>query len=267
MKITLNDITLHIEITGSGPALLTIHGFTGSGQTWQPLVPMLAQDHTLVLVDLIGHGASAAPPDPHRYAIEQCVTDLLALLDHLGTEHTDLLGYSMGGRIGLLLTAHAPTRIRRQILIGASPGLADPAERAARLASDEALARLIEERGLEWFVDYWATQPIFASQQRLPSAVLAAQRAQRLAGSAQGYANALRGMSVGRQPSLWATLPTITTPTLLITGALDSKFCAIAAQMAALMPNARHEIVPDAGHAVHLEQPDVVATLVSAFLA
>ncbi|MEJ5343932.1 MAG: 2-succinyl-6-hydroxy-2,4-cyclohexadiene-1-carboxylate synthase [Chloroflexus sp.] len=267
MKITLNDITLHIEITGSGPALLAIHGFTGSGQTWQPLVPTLAQDHTLVLVDLIGHGASAVPPDPHRYTIEQCVTDLLALLDHLGIEHTDLLGYSMGGRIGLLLTAQAPSRIRRQILIGASPGLADPAERAARLASDEALARLIEERGLEWFVDYWAAQPIFASQQRLPPAVLAAQRAQRLAGNAQGYANALRGMSVGRQPSLWDTLPTITTPTLLITGALDSKFCAIAAQMTALMPHARHEIVPDAGHAVHLEQPDAVATLVSAFLA
>ncbi|WP_457395189.1 alpha/beta fold hydrolase [Thermostichus sp. MS-CIW-28] len=62
-------------------------------------------------------------------------------------------------------------------------------------------------------------------------------------------------------------LPTITTPTLLITGALDPKFCAIATRMAELMPHARHAIVPDAGHAVHLEQPAAVAELVSAFLA
>ncbi len=261
VKISLNSITLHVELVGAGPSLLLLHGFTGNVQTWQPLVSALAARYTVVMVDLIGHGQSDAPADPARYAIEQCVADLLALLDHLHLAQVDLCGYSMGGRIGLLLTAHAPERVRRQILIGASPGLADPAERAARLASDEALAARIEREGLEWFVDYWAEQPIFATQQRLPAAVRAVQRAQRLAGSAHGYANALRGLSVGRQPSLWAALPAIATPTLLITGALDEKFCAIAAQMAALMPHARHVIVPDAGHAVHLEQPEVVAGL------
>ncbi|PMP71903.1 MAG: 2-succinyl-6-hydroxy-2,4-cyclohexadiene-1-carboxylate synthase, partial [Chloroflexus aggregans] len=78
--------------------------------------------------------------------------------------------------------------------------------------------------------------------------------------------HALRGMSVGRQPSLWAALPVIVTPTLLITGALDEKFCAIGAQMAALMPHARHVIVPDAGHAAQLEQPEIVAQAIIAFL-
>jgi 2-succinyl-6-hydroxy-2,4-cyclohexadiene-1-carboxylate synthase len=266
MKIMLNNIHLSVEVVGSGPALLLIHGFAGSSQTWQELVPTLSQYRTTVMVDVIGHGASAAPPNPQRYTIEQCVSDLLALLDQFGIARTDLLGYSMGGRIGLLLTARVPERVGRQILIGASPGLADPAERAARLASDEELAERIEREGLEWFVEYWESQPLFASQQRLPAAVREAQRKQRLAGSAIGYANALRGMSVGRQPSLWEILPTITTPTLLITGALDPKFCAIAAQMATLMPHARHAIVPEAGHAVHLEQPTAVAKLVRAFL-
>ncbi len=261
VKISLNSITLYVELVGTGPPLLLLHGFTGNRQTWQPLVPALAARHTLVMVDLIGHGASDAPADPARYAIEQCVADLLALLDYLHLAQIDLCGYSMGGRIGLLLAAGAPERVGRQVLIGASPGLANPAERAARLASDEALAERIEREGLEWFVDYWATQPIFATQQRLPAAVRAAQREQRLAGSARGYANALRGMSVGRQPSLWTALPAIATPTLLVTGALDEKFCAIGAQMATLMPYARHVIVPDAGHAVHLEQPEVVAGL------
>lgn len=267
MKISLNDLTLHVELAGAGSPLLLLHGFTGNGQTWQPLVPALAARHTLVMVDLIGHGQSEAPADPERYAIEQCVADLLALLDHLHMARVDLCGYSMGGRIGLLLAAGAPERVGRQVLIGASPGLADPAERAARLASDEALAERIEREGLEWFVEYWAAQPLFASQRRLPAPVRAAQRAQRLAGSARGYANALRGMSVGRQPSLWAALPAIATTTLLITGALDEKFCAIAAQMAALMPHARHVIVPDAGHAAQIEQPEIVGTLISDFLA
>jgi 2-succinyl-6-hydroxy-2,4-cyclohexadiene-1-carboxylate synthase len=266
MKITLNDIYLSFEIAGNGPALLLIHGFTGSSQTWQALVPALSQHRTLIMIDLVGHGASAVPSDPQRYAIEQCVSDLLALLDQLGVARTDLLGYSMGGRIGLLLTASAPERVGRQVLIGASPGLADPAERASRLASDEELAERIERAGLEWFVEYWESQPLFASQQRLPAAVREAQRKQRLAGSAIGYANALRGMSVGRQPSLWETLPTMTTPTLLITGALDEKFCAIATRMAALMPRAHHVIVPEAGHAVHLEQLAAVVKLIGAFL-
>lgn len=267
VKISLNDLTLHVELAGAGPPLLLLHGFTGNGQTWQPLVPALAAHHTLVMIDLIGHGQSDAPADPARYAIEQCVADVLALLDQLGFTRVDLCGYSMGGRIGLLLAAGAPERVRRQVLIGASPGLADPVERAARLASDEALAARIEREGLEWFVEYWAAQPLFASQRRLSAEVRAAQQAQRLVGSARGYANALRGMSVGRQPSLWAALPAIATPTLLITGALDEKFCAIGAQMAALMPHARHVIVPDAGHAAQIEQPAMVGRLISDFLA
>jgi 2-succinyl-6-hydroxy-2,4-cyclohexadiene-1-carboxylate synthase len=171
MKITLNDIYLSFEIAGNGPALLLIHGFTGSSQTWQALVPALSQHRTLIMIDLVGHGASAVPSDPQRYAIEQCVSDLLALLDQLGVARTDLLGYSMGGRIGLLLTASAPERVGRQVLIGASPGLADPAERASRLASDEELAERIERGGLEWFVEFWESQSLFASQQRLPAAV------------------------------------------------------------------------------------------------
>jgi len=175
MKITLNDIYLSFEIAGNGPALLLIHGFTGSSQTWQALVPALSQHRTLIMIDLVGHGASAVPSDPQRYAIEQCVSDLLALLDQLGVARTDLLGYSMGGRIGLLLTASAPERVGRQVLIGASPGLADPAERASRLASDEELAERIERGGLEWFVEFWESQSLFASQQRLPAAVREAQ--------------------------------------------------------------------------------------------
>jgi 2-succinyl-6-hydroxy-2,4-cyclohexadiene-1-carboxylate synthase len=135
------------------------------------------------------------------------------------------------------------------------------------VASDQALAARIEGEGLEWFVDHWAAIPLFASQAALPAAERAALRERRLRGSAQGYANSLRGMGAGRQPSLWERLPELAMPALLVTGELDVKYMALGGRAAALMPNARHAIVRGAGHAVHLEQPEAFADLVVGFLS
>ncbi|MFV9505055.1 MAG: 2-succinyl-6-hydroxy-2,4-cyclohexadiene-1-carboxylate synthase [Oscillochloridaceae bacterium umkhey_bin13] len=258
---------LAYELVGSGPPLLLLHGFTGSRAEWAVLSPMLAAHHELIMVDLIGHGESPAPADPAAYPLEGGIADLLNLLDRLGLAQVDLLGYSMGGRVALQLACTAPERIKRLILLSASPGLADPAERAARIASDEALADKIEARGLHWFVDHWASIPLFASQQtNLSANERAALRQRRLQGNPSGYANSLRGMGTGRMANLWPALPTLNLPTLLITGALDAKFVALGQQMAAALPQARHVSLPAVGHAVHLEQPQACAKLVVGFL-
>ncbi len=264
--LTINGLSLALSRVGVGPPLLLLHGFTGSAAEWQELASTLAVDHTLLMPDLIGHGRSSAPSDPARYAMEYVVADLLQLLDQLGLEQIDLLGYSMGGRVALQLALAAPARVRRLILESASPGLNDPAERAARVANDEALATRIEQEGLPWFVDYWAEIPLFLSQARLPAATRAALRARRLQGSAEGYAASLRGMGTGRQPSLWGSLSTLHLPVLLISGLLDTKFVAIGNEMAKLLPMAMHSIVTSAGHTVHLEQPEQFAELVLRFL-
>ncbi|GAB4423493.1 MAG: 2-succinyl-6-hydroxy-2,4-cyclohexadiene-1-carboxy late synthase [Chloroflexi bacterium OHK40] len=262
MLVPVNDIQLFVERAGSGPPLLLLHGFTGSAAEWEALVPRLAPLREVLAVDLIGHGRSSAPADPARYRIERCVADLLALLDRLGHARADVLGYSMGGRVALQLAAHAPARVSRLILESASPGIASDAERAARAAADDALADQIEARGLEWFVDHWAALPLFASQESMLPEARAALRARRLRGSARGYANSLRGMGAGRQAPLWARLPELAIPTLLISGELDAKYVAIGAEMAARMPAARHAILPGAGHAAHLERPEAFAQLV-----
>lgn len=267
MRIGVHDIMLNVEAAGTGQPLLLLHGFTGSATSWLPQIQDLARTHRVLAVDLIGHGDSEAPPDPDRYSMKRCVEDLCRLLDTLDVERVDVLGYSMGGRVALqFAAAAAPERVRRLVLESASPGLESAEERAARIASDEALATSIERDGLEAFVDRWERQPLFASQAALPRDVWEWQRAQRLRNNPVGLANSLRGMGTGRQTSLWRRLTELRMPTLIITGELDTKYCEIGRQMAAAMPDARLVVVPDAGHTVHLEQPARFMQVVSAFL-
>jgi len=266
MLLNINDITLNVELSGTGRPLLLLHGFTGSAATWAGLAARLAPHHRLVAVDLIGHGRTAAPDDPARYHMERCVADLLALLDALSIARADVLGYSMGGRVALQLAAAAPDRVGALVVESGSPGLSDPAERQARAAADDALAEAIERDGLAAFVDRWERLPLFASQLALPAELRERQRAQRMRSSPCGLANSLRGMGTGRQSSLWDRLSELSMPALLIAGALDQKYCAIARQMAAAMPSARLAIVPGAGHAIHFERPAEFAELVQDFL-
>jgi 2-succinyl-6-hydroxy-2,4-cyclohexadiene-1-carboxylate synthase len=172
----------------------------------------------------------------------------------------------MGGRVALHLAAAAPARVRALVLESSSPGIADPTERAARIDADDALADAIERDGLAAFVERWERLPLFASQAVLPEVVLERQRAQRLRNDPRGLANSLRGMGAGRQEPLWHRLATLAAPTLLIAGELDAKYCAIARQMAAALPNARTAVVPNAGHAVHLEQANAFVRNVLEFL-
>ena len=264
-RLEINAVTLNVEVGGAGAPLLLLHGFTGSARSWQTLSAALAGRFQTIVPDLLGHGRSEAPADPARYRMDRCVADLEAALDRLGVEAVNVLGYSMGGRVALHLAAACPGRVRALVLESASPGLATPEERAARIAADEALAGRLEREGLEAFNDYWERLPLFASQARLPAEIRAALRAQRLKNNPLGLANSLRGLGAGAQPSLWERLPEIRTPTLLIAGALDEKFTALARQMASRLPAAQLASVPDAGHAVHLEQPDIFQRLIAEF--
>lgn len=279
-RVAVNGVFLNVEVAegvpvaaADGPAagtpahpLVLLHGFTGSAKTWQPHLKAFARRGRVMAVDLLGHGQSDAPADPARYSMAWAVNDLIALLDGEGFESVDLLGYSMGGRLALHLALSAPGRIRALIVESASPGIADPAERAARRARDDHLAAFIEREGVEAFVTRWEAQPLFESQRRLPDQVRAGLRDQRLHNRPHGLANSLRGMGAGAQEPLWGRLPQLKTPTLLVAGELDPKYCRIAEAMGSRMPQARVAIVPGAGHAVHLEQPRVFDQLVLAFL-
>lgn len=260
-------LRLHVEREGEGPHVLLLHGFTGSGESWRPLRAVLRETYTVCTVDLPGHGKSSAPGDPRRYALDRFATDLCLVLDALGTASAIVLGYSFGGRAALKLALRYPKRVSAMILESASPGLDDVSERDARVKHDEELAELLEHEGIGAFVARWERLPLWASQSALREDVRARVRAVRMAQSPAGLANALRGAGAGMDPAVLDRLDGITAPVLLIAGALDLKYVDFAMRMAQRLPDGRVEIVPDAGHAVHLERPAKYARVVQQFLA
>jgi len=264
-RIPVNGVNLNVEVRGEGPALLLLHGFTGSASTWAPFADTWP-GFTTIAVDLLGHGASDSPQNPDRYRMERCLEDLQALLHRLEVRRTAVMGYSMGGRVALRFALQAPERVWALVLESASPGIEDPAEREQRVRSDTALADAIERDGVVAFVDHWEALPLFASQSRLPEDVWRELRRQRLANDPRGLANSLRGMGAGRQEPVLERLGEMRMPVLLLAGALDQRYCLLARRMAAALPHARLEIVPEAGHAVHLEQTRAFAELVGEFL-
>jgi len=220
--------------------VVLLHGFTHTGASWDPVVP--------------GHGSAS---DRSPVTLEGVVEDL----NTLAPKQFTLVGYSMGGRIALHAALALPGRIERLILIGASPGIADAAEREARLDDDERLAVKIEGMSIEEFARQWGHTPVLAGQ---PPDVLAAAHADRLRNRPAGLARALRGLGTAALPSLWGRLGEIRVPVALVVGERDEKFREVAARMAPEVPDSELIVVPDAGHAVHLEAPDAVAAAIAA---
>ncbi len=256
-----------VDGPGTGRPVLVLHGFTGSAESMAGVAAPLAEAYRVARLELVGHGESDAPDDVAPYAMDACARQIAQAAKALGFERPHLVGYSMGGRAALAAAVAHPDRFASVTLVGATAGIADEADRAARIAADEALADRIEREGLESFVDHWMALPIFASQSRLGGDFLARARAERLRQRPRGLANSLRGMGAGAQAPVWDALDRVTAPVLLVVGGEDAKFRAIAAALSAAIRDARTTIIEGAGHAAHLEDPEAFAEALRGFLA
>ena len=263
----IGDIAFEVRETGDGSPVLALHGFTGTGAAWTGLGEALRESRRVIAPDLLGHGGSSAPVDPGRYAVERQADDLAALLKALDADPAVVLGYSMGARLALVLALRHPGAVRSLVLESPSAGIPDAAARAGRRRADEAFAAQLERDGLAAFVDAWERQALFASQQGLPRETRERQHAERLSHDPRGLAASLRGAGQGAMPPLHERLLEVDCASLVIAGALDPVGLERASEVAAGLPAARLEVVPDAGHAPHLEQPAVFLRLVSDWLA
>ncbi len=113
----INGLHLYYEIHGTGRPLVLLHGGLGSSEMFGPILPTLAGDHRVVAVDLQGHGRTADIDRPIDLAL--MAGDIAALIDHLGLDQPDVLGYSLGGGVAFQLAFRHPEKIRRLISVSA----------------------------------------------------------------------------------------------------------------------------------------------------
>ncbi len=237
-------------------SILALHGFTGSGTDFDLARSLFPAD------------VAWDTPDIPALPLDNLCEFLRGRWEKLSGSRT-LLGYSMGGRIALHLVARLLWRAGdKLVLVSASPGLADPQQRAARRNNDELLAREIDCcRSAAEFYERWRQTPLIATQDRMPPPWRERLLASRCRGDLHTWASHLRLLGTGMLPSLWGKLGGIVAAeTLIVVGEKDAKFSRIAAQMVAEIPHCRRIVVAESGHAPHLENAAEFARLLSPLL-
>lgn len=245
---------LHADILGAdGPRLVLVHGFTQTRRSWGRAAARLAERHELVLIDAPGHGRSAD--------VGASLWEGAELIGEAGGRAA-YIGYSMGGRYCLHLALSRPKLVERLVLVGATAGIENEADRAERRRADQSWEQLLYEQPLEQFIDRWLEGPLFKDLD--PGA---AARSARLENTAAGLASSLRLAGTGAQEPLWDRLPALAMPVLLVVGERDAKFLALAQRMQqGIGAKVEVAVVEGASHAAHLEQPDAFAEIVERFV-
>jgi pimeloyl-ACP methyl ester carboxylesterase len=247
-KINRDGVKIYYEVHGSGPALLLTHGYSSTSAMWQGQVAALSKHHKLVLWDMRGHGQSDYPEDLKAYSEALTIADMAALLDEVGAETAIVGGLSLGGYMSLAFYRAHPERVRALLIIDTGPGFKkDDAREAWNRRAHETGDRF-EREGLA----------VLKSASRERSDV--SHR------DASGLARAARGMLTQRDARVIESLPSIDVPSLVVVGADDAPFLAASDYMAAKIPHAKKVVVPAAGHAVNIDQPQAFIDAVLPFL-
>jgi len=246
------------------PVAVFLHGFLGSGSSWQEIIDELNKAYYCIRIDLPGHGKSKATRKS-EFSMAHCAKNVVGLLAHLNLKKYHLIGYSLGGRLALFIALNYGMKIDKLVLESSSPGLKTKKERLERKKSDEWLARELEKGSFKQFLEEWYSQPLFESlkndKKRFPALLK-----QRLKNDPLELGKSLRYMGTGVQPSLWGKLENLRPPTLLIVGEHDRKFQLIASEMSSQSKKITVNCVTGAGHNVHFEKPGQFASVLKNFL-
>jgi pimeloyl-ACP methyl ester carboxylesterase len=239
---------IHYQVTGeTGPALLLTHGYSATSAMFGPNLAALAAGHRVVTWDLRGHGRSAYPTDPAAYSAANALADMAALLAELGADRAVLGGHSLGGYLSLSFALTFPDRVAALVLIGTGPGYRNDAARDDWNRRAHATAARLTERGLGGI---GSSAELHSDEHR----------------DASGLIRAATQTLTQRDATVIDGLPSIAVPTLVVVGAEDTAFLGAADYMAAKIPGARKVVIPAAGHAPNVSQPDAFNAEVTRFL-
>jgi pimeloyl-ACP methyl ester carboxylesterase len=247
-QLNRDGVNIYYKVYGSGPPLLLTHGYSSTSAMWQGQIAALSKQHKLILWDMRGHGQSDYPADAAAYSEALTVGDMAALLDEAGAGSAIVGGLSLGGYMSLAFYRAHPQRVRALLIIDTGPGFKkDEARDAWNKRADETGDRF-EREGLEGLK--------LATRER--SSVVHR--------DASGLARAARGMLTQRDAGVIETLPHIKVPSLVVVGADDTPFLAASDYMAAKIPGAQKVVIPAAGHAANIDQPQAFIDAVLPFL-
>ncbi len=243
-----DGVDLYYEVHGSGPAILLTHGFSATSKMWASQIDALGQSHTLILWDMRGHGQSGSPDDQALYSEAHTTADMCALLDHLDIKQAIVGGLSLGGYMSLAFYADYPERVQSLLIIDTGPGFKRDTAREAWNQNALQTGRNIAENGAGALAQG------------------SAERATSVHNSYAGLARAAQGMLTQRNSRVIESLPGIAVPAIVVVGANDAPFLAASDYMAAKIPGAVKVVVPDAGHAVNVDQPEAFNKVIGDFL-
>lgn len=235
---------------------LLLHGFTGAPEVFDTIVEGL--EPPVLAPALLGHGPS---PPLGSQTFQQEIERLGALVRERLRGPAHLLGYSMGARVALAVLNEHPELFQSALLIGVNPGVQSEAERVERKQQDAAWRLMIENQGVDQFLDRWQSLPLFETQQQLPHVVLEAQRRLRQTHTKRGLCQALDVLGLGSMPNYWPKLGKLNRTVRLIVGERDHKFRHIGEVMIRELPHATLHVIPRVGHNVLLEAPWTIQEL------
>ena len=247
-KLNRDGVNIYYEVHGSGPPLLLTHGYSSASTMWHGQIEALSKRHTLILWDMRGHGRSDYPEDPAAYSEDLTVADMAALLDKVGAAQAIIGGLSLGGYMSLAFYRAHPQRVDALLIIDTGPGFKKDEAREAWNKRAHDTGDRFEREGLE----------ALKSATRERSTVTHR--------DASGLARAARGMLTQRDAGVIELLPHIRVPALVLVGADDAPFLAASDYMAAKIPGAKKVVIPAAGHAVNIDQPQAFIDAVMPFL-
>ena len=265
--LTSDGVELHTESTGRGDAILFIHEYAGDHRSWEPQVRRFSRSHRCIVYAARGYSPSQVPAAAGAYSQQHAVDDAVAVLDGLGVEAADAIGISMGGFAGLHLAMQHPARIRSLVVAGTGYG-AHPAEAARFRNESEAIARLIEESGIESFARRYLSGPArvqFRNKDPRGWEELVRQLGEH---PVDGAVRTMRGVQRER-PSLYALeaeLSRIDAPVLILAGDEDDGCLETSLWLKRVIPRSGLAVLPKSGHTLNLEEPDLVNAFIADFL-
>ncbi|SMO36075.1 2-succinyl-6-hydroxy-2,4-cyclohexadiene-1-carboxylate synthase [Gracilimonas mengyeensis] len=268
MNIRVRGISYHFVIHQDKeqlPALVLLHGFMGSFQSFDHLIPELRSFCNPITIDLLGHGKSEGAELHYRFSTKEQVADLSKLISEQLHIPLYLYGYSMGGRLALQLALHQPHLFRGLILESSTFGIEDETERQARQSLD---ARRSDDLtgNFKGFLESWQKMPLFASS-TAEKELLKRNKEIQQHQNPFWLANSLQGFGTGTMPCARDRLGELKVPVHLIAGEKDSKFVHINRTMEKEIADAKLHSIKEAGHRVHLDQPEAVISVMEKALA